>query len=222
MSVGVCFYVDHDLPTDSAESFRRAFVERSDGNIIVSDIVNEVPDTIFAHGFQKLDANLWYFFYCSIEGPFDYIFPAFFKLLRISHTDEEVSMSLRVYKHSIKVEELKMHGKDEINKYQWRSVRDILLTDSEPGRMWKDLLVEIYRKHLLPIFHSKHVLLAKDSSSWLHESVGGEYLGDKGMTLEEALAMHPCTVIRSDNCFKFPDEFVFTGSFDDSFFLLDL
>ncbi len=30
------------------------------------------------------------------------------------------------------------------------------------------------------------------------------------------------TVIRSDDCFKVPDEFVFTGSFDDSFFLLDL
>lgn len=222
MGVNACFFVDHDLPTDSAENFIKAFVERSDGNIIVSDIVNEVPDTIFAHSFKKLDVNLWNLFYCSLEGPFEEIFPAFCKELRISHVDGEFSMSLSLYKNSIKVEEIKVHGKDEINKYPWRSFRDILLTDSEPGRMWKDLLLRTYRKYLLPIFHSRHVLLAKDSSSWLHETVGGEYLGDKGMTLEEALAMHPCTVIRSDDCFKFPDELVFTGSFNDSFFLLDL
>ncbi len=71
----------------------------------------------------------------------------------------------------------------------------------------------------MPIFHSRHILLLKDSSSWLHETLSDVYLEDQGMTIEKALTMNSCTVIRNKDCFKTSIEKIEENS--EPFFLLD-
>ena len=50
------------------------------------------------------------------------------------------------------------------------------------------------------------MILLKDSSSWGHETLGGENLVDEGATIEEALARNstfedPCAVLKNDEAF---------------------
>lgn len=221
MSVGIMFFADHDLPMTSAEEFIKEFAKRSHSNIVLSDVSENVPDYTKVQ-FSDDKKNTWYFSYWRTDGNFDKVFAQTYREILMSYSNGKIQMSFELFEKTVEVKEINIKEIDGLkNDYQWNSMRDFLLTDNEYGRSWLNSLLETCRKYLAPLFHSKQILITKDSFSLVHENLYGEWLADRGMSIREALSMTPCTVIRNKDCFKFSKDIDIGNVFADPFFLFD-
>ena len=221
MSVGTLFFADHDLPMTSADDFLKEFAQRSHSNIVLTDVSENISD------FTKVQIsnnakNTWYFSYWRTDGDFDTVFSKIYRDIEMRYSNGEIEMLFKLFEKTVEVKEITIKGIDGLkNDYKWNTMRDFLLTNTEHGRLWLNSLLETGRKYLVPLLHSKQILITKDSFSLVHESLYGEWLSDKGMSIREALLMTPCTVIRNNDCFKFPMDKDFNNVFADPFFLFD-
>ena len=221
MSVGIMFFADHDLPMTSADGFINEFAQRSHSNIVLTDVSENVPDYTKVR-LSDDKKNTWYFSYWRTDGDFDKVFSQTYREILMSYSNAKIQMSFELFEKTVEVKEINIKGIDGLNNdYQWNSMRDFLLTDTEYGRSWLNSLLETGRKYLVPLFHSKQILITKDSFSLVHENLYGEWLADRGMSIREALSMTPCTVIRNKDCFKFSKDIDIGNVFADPFFLFD-
>ncbi len=222
MSVGIMFFADHDLPMTSADDFIKEFAQRSHSNIVLTDVSESVPDYTKVQ-LSDDKKNTWYFSYWRTDGDFDKVFAQTYRKILMSYSNGKIQMSFELFEKTVEVKEINIKGIDGLkNDYQWNSMRDFLLTDTAYGRSWLNSLLEAGRKYLIPLLHSKQILLTKDSYSLVHENLYGEWLADRGMSIREALSMTPCTVIRNKDCFKFSKDIDIGNVFADPFFLFDL
>ena len=221
MSVGIMFFADHDLPMPSADDFIKEFSQRSHSNIVLTDDFGIVPDYTKVQ-ISANTKNTWYFSYCSTDGDFDKVFSQTYRDIGMFYSNGEIEMQFELFEKTVEVKEINIKGIDRLkNNYQWNSMRDFLLTDTAYGRSWLNSLLEAGRKYLIPLLHSKQILLTKDSYSLVHENLYGEWLADRGMSIKEALSMTSCTVIRNKDCFKFSKDIDIDNVFADPFFLFD-
>ena len=220
MSVGIMFFADHDLPMTSADDFIKEFAQRSHSNIVLTDVSESVPDYTKVQ-LSDDKKNTWYFSYWRTDGDFDKVFSQTYRGIGMNYSNGEIEMQFELFEKTVEVKEINIKGIDGLeNDYQWNSMRDFLLTDTEYGRTWLNSLLETGRKYLVPLLHSKQILLTKDSFSLVHENLYGECLADRGMSIREALSMTPCTVIRNKDCFKFSKDIDTGNVFADPFFFV--
>ena len=156
------------------------------------------------------------------DGDFDKVFSQTYRDIGMFYSNGEIEMQFELFEKTVEVKEINIKGIDGLkNDYQWNSMRDFLLTDTAYGRSWLNSLLEAGRKYLIPLLHSKQILLTKDSYSLVHENLYSEWLADRGMSIKEALSMTSCTVIRNKDCFKFSKDIDIDNVFADPFFLFD-
>ena len=95
---------------------------------------------------------------------------------------------------------------DKVDFCRWHTMNDFFAQNVDYAKEWKENLVSLIKENLAQVFHPTKVILLKDSSSYEHETLGGENLEEEGGTIEEALACNstfeqPCAVLKNDEAF---------------------
>ena len=197
MGVDILYFLNHDLKTDNAENFLADFKARISGkDVILHDCEKQSwSDTEPTKG-------AWYILYNeSFESNFDS------NMLDLYYKDDNLQLDLALSKNTVCVFEMKIDGKDVPAWCRWYTLCDVFEKNSPyNAKDWVSNMIENYKKHLAPIFHSTKVLLMADSSSLRHETLGAEFLREKGMTIEEALEKNkefnpPCNVFKNNDAF---------------------
>lgn len=242
MGVDIFYFVDHDLPTDSAENFMKEFSKRVNGNVEVYDWSHECDEcdkeywrlTEYSSEGEKviefskpdhskfMKDDKWYVCYDSeYDGTFESNFPNPSGDLQIHYSSEKLNVDLHLAKNTLMIWGLKKNWDDKIDCYSWYTVDSFFSENREPAHEWKELLVAQIKEILKPIFHCTEVLLVKDSSSYEHETLHGEFLREDGNTIEEALKRNsdfetPCDILRNDEVFGHDEDL------EQPFFLFDV
>lgn len=184
MGVDVLFFVDHDLPTDSADNFIAALEMRKHRDKswqLLDEQIYKDKDTI-----------------CKVYP--NYNASSFEHGVWVSFSNDDAEFNFILHKHAVEIEYFLINKKEVINNYRWQTVHDFLLMDSEPGKKWLAKLFDIVNTYIVPFFHSKQILLIKDSSSELHEKVCSEIT--EGLSINDALSIQHCSIVEKKDCFK--------------------
>ena len=207
MGVDICYFLDHDLPTDNAKDFLKEFKKRVKGKkVILHDCEKQYWCNV------EQENNVWYIKYLeTFEGTFcSHVFN-----LSVSYKNKNYEIELSIYRKCIEIDEMKYKGQPIPAYCRWNRMYTFLQDDKTfdeytlyIARNWINNMLERYKEFLNPIFHSSKVLLTEDSSSFRHETLAGDFIMEKGLSIDEALDKNnefasPCTVLKNENCFGF-------------------
>lgn len=197
MGVDILYFLNHDLKTDTAENFLVDFKSRINGKDV---ILYDCEKQSWTDNEPK--NGVWYILYNkSFESNFNS------NKLDLFYKDDNLQLDLALSKNTVCVFEMKIDGKDIPAWCRWYTLCNVFEKNSPyNAKEWVHTMVENYKKYLVPIFHSTKVLLTADSSSLRHETLGAEFLREKGMTIEDALEKNkefnpPCKVFKNDAAF---------------------
>ena len=107
---------------------------------------------------------------------------------------------------------------------------DLFMENDSRCHEWFSTMITTLKETLVPILHSKKLLLTADSSSYTHETMYGDFLMDQGKTIDEALEMNntfnpPCNIWKNEEAFGRPETDYDSLNDDDCggpFFVFDL
>lgn len=209
MGVDICYFVDHDLPMNSADAFIKEFSKRANGNFEVCDRNNDCDnsdETISQNAEKKVK---WCVSYDSKYGEYDSFekyFPNPKGSIAIFFSDENFNVELDLAKNTLEIWSLKNNWRSEIDFCRWHTMDNFFAEEIDFAKNWTQKLFSQIKEVIVPIFHSKQVLLTKDSSSLEHETLYGNYLMENGETIEAALLKNsefenPCPILRNDEAF---------------------
>ena len=181
MGVDILYYVDHDLPTDCAQSFLAEFNKR-----------------VGADGKWRIIGG-W------ADGSLEKQFPNPGGDIHIYKTCGDSEIELEFEKNTLLIRKLP-GWTDKVDFCRWHTMNDFFAQNVDYAKEWKENLVSLIKENLAQVFHPTKVILLKDSSSYEHETLGGENLEEEGGTIEEALALNstfeePCAVLKNDEAF---------------------
>lgn len=197
MGVDILYFADHDFPMDSADIFMKEFSNRVNGNVEIYDWNQD--------SFKEKNGK-WYVSYNGEDRSFESYFPNSKTGIEIHFSNDDLDIEVELAKDTIMIWKIKENWDKEINCYRWYTMDEFFSKDKEFAAEWKEKLISQIKEILTPIFHSTKVLLTKDSSSYEHETLAGEYLIDKGETIEQALLHNsefkePCAILRNNEAF---------------------
>lgn len=193
MGVDICYFIDHDLPNDNALEFLETFKNRVNGKEV---ILHDVEKLWFAEVEKK--NGVWYILYSkSFEKSLNNVGE-----IRFYYKDDILELELDLYKKVIDVCSMQVNEKNIPTWHRHHEISSYYRGEEDYIKGWIKSIQDNYKKYLVPLFHSKEVLLTADSSNRLHETVYGDYLMGRGMSIEEALSVEPCIVLRNYDCFK--------------------
>lgn len=181
MGVDILYYVDHDLPTDCAQSFLAEFNKRVGAD------------------------SKWQVLYDEDDGSLEKHFPNPGGSVHIYKVEGDSEIELDLAKDTLMVWNLS-GWMDKVDFCSWHTMNDFFSRNVDYAKEWKENLVSLIKENLEQVFHPTKVILLKDSSSWEHEMLGGVNLEVKGDTIKEALARNsmfeePCAVLKNDEAF---------------------
>ncbi len=181
MGVDILYYVDHDLPTDCAQSFLAEFNKRAgaDGKW---RIIGGWADGLLEKQFPNPSGDIHIYKTCG---------------------DSEIELEFE--KNTLLIRKLP-GWMDKVDFCRWHTMNDFFSRNVDYSKEWKENLVSLIKENLAQVFHPTKVIILKDSSSYEHETLGGENLEEEGGTIEEALALNstfeePCAVLKNDEAF---------------------
>lgn len=209
MGVDICYFLDHDLPTDSPQKLYEELKKRIPDKEIILHNKETVP-------FYKKD--VWYILPCESNQE-----------ISLHYENEIFSLHLEIYKNVVEVREIKKDDKPAFDYLRWYQMITFFMNKEINGLQWFENMIDTLNNTLVSIFHSKQLLLTADSSSIRHETLYGEFLMEQGKTIEEALEMNksfspPCKVLRNEEAFG-RSEIDYKGNGDDwvgPFFIFDV
>ncbi len=181
MGVDILYYVDHDLPTDCAQSFLAEFNKRAGAD------------------------GKWRIIGGWVDGSLEKQFPNPDGDIHIYKTCGDSEIELEFEKNTLLIRKLPC-WMDKVDFCRWHTMNDFFAQNVDYAKEWKENLVSLIKENLAQVFHPTKVILLKDSSSYEHETLGGENLEEEGGTIEEALALNstfeqPCAVLKNDEAF---------------------
>lgn len=181
MGVDILYYVDHDLPTDCAQSFLAEFNKRAGAD------------------------GKWRIIGGWADGSLEKQFPNPGGSVHIYKVEGDSEIELDLAKNTLMVWNLP-GWMDKVDFCSWHTMDDFFAQNVNYAKEWKENLVSLIKENLAQVFHPTKVILLKDSSSWEHEMLGGVNLEVKGDTIKEALARNsmfeePCAVLKNDEAF---------------------
>jgi len=203
MGVDICHYVDHDLPTDNIEAFVREFKKR-----VKSDNVVIQTEEEFCYDFDDIHDNIWYVYQENQET------------ILVHYNDEFV---FYVYKKSLDVFNVRIEGETDCTR--WYMMIRSFESDPEYAKIWIDETIGFMKQIVVPIFHSKKMMLLADSSSLRHDYMEN-YLIDNGKSIDEALELNktfnpPCKVYWNYDAIEINENDYFDGDIG-PIFMFDL
>ena len=213
MGVDICFFLDHDLPMDNPQIFYEELKKRISGKEI---ILNDYEKTPFNE--MQTRKNVWYVLY-------GFTFPD----ISLDYKDDIYEIHIELYKNVAYVNEINKDGEIAFDYLRFHRMLTLFQENKNEGKEWFTNMINTLRSTVLPILHSKKLLLTADSSSYRHETLYGDYLMEQGKTIEEALEMNesftpPCKVWKNKEAFGRPEDDYYGNGDDwiDPFFLFDL
>ncbi len=218
MGIDICYFLDHDLSLNNHERLCEELRKRvNDKEVIFHDCDTEQAE------YSGPKMNVWHvnFYKADKSILFDDEIHLFFN-------NGTFDCTIELYKGAAFLVDLNIDGENPFNYLRWNHMIDLFRDEAEKGKEWKNLLLNVCNQYIVPILHSKKILLTADSSSFRHETLGGEYLMEKNMTIEEALEMNnsfssPCKVWRNEEAFGRAQEDYWDDGDDfiGSFFIFD-
>lgn len=183
MGVDIVYFVDHDLPMESASSFLKEFNKRIKGNIHWN-VYADTDICSFDNYFPNTQGDVCITFY--------------------NENEKKITIDLSLARRTLQIFELP--GWDKIDCYRWDTVNKYLSNNKDFAETWTKNLIYIINEKLVPIFHSTKLILLKDSSSYEHEKLYNEILLEKGGTIEDVISYnstfeHPCTILQNADAF---------------------
>ena len=217
MGVDICYFIDHDLSTDSPQMFYEEFKKRVNNSNVILHNCDEIP-------FRDLNCKkeTWYILY-------DNEFPDFC----LHYEKDNYSFHLDIYKKLVDVKDIEYLNKKNFEKpfdyLRWYQMLDYFRENEKEGHEWLDKPINIYKKYLVSIFHSTKLLLIADSSSYRHETIHGDFIMEQGKSIDEIVELNktfspPCKIWRNEEAFGRPKSDYENDAADwiDAFFIFDL
>ncbi len=217
MGVDICYFIDHDLPTESPQNLYEEFKKRINDSEVILHNCSEIP---FRDVISKNDT--WYILYGN-EYPD----------ICLHYEKDNYSFHLDIYKKLVDVKDIEYINRKNFETpfdyLRWYQMLDYFRENSKEGHDWLDKPINIYKKYLVSLFHSTKLLLIADSSSYRHETIEGDFIMEQGKSIDEIVELNktfspPCKIWRNEEAFGRQKSDYENDDYDwiDAFFIFDL
>ena len=213
MGVDICFFLDHDLPIDNPQNLYEELKKRISGKEIILNDCDKIP-------FNEMQPQkyVWYILYG--ESFFD---------KSLDYKDDTYEIHLELYKNVSYVNNINKDGNIAFDYLRFHRMLSLFEENKNEGKAWFTNMIKTLKTTVVPVLHSKKLLLTADSSSYRHETLYADFLMEQGKTIEEALEMNksftpPCKVWKNKEVFGRPEDDYYGDGEDwvDPFFVFDL
>lgn len=202
MSIDICHYVDHDLPTESVDSFVNGLKNRVNSEKI---IVKNGDD--YHYTLSNVENDVWYIYYKDENNIQVYC----------------NQLEFAVYKKALDVFNVKIDNK--IDLLRWDKMVNNFENDLDKAKKWLNGTLDFLRQNVVPIFHSTKLLILADSFSNRHSDLF-DFIIEGGKSIDEALEYNktfdiPCKVYKNNEAIGIKESDYWDGDFG-PIFLFDL
>lgn len=189
MGIDICYFLDHDLPTDNPQVLYEELKKRIPDNEIILHNCEKVPFSTI-----PLQKNVWYVLYQDTYPD-----------IVLHYEDDIFTYHPSLYKKVADVGDVDKDGKTAFDYLRWNYMKSYFRDNMAEGHQWVSSMINNLN-FLVKVFHSTKLLLTADSSSYQHEMLCDDYLREQGKTIDEALEMNqlfnpPCKVWRNNEAF---------------------
>ena len=212
MGVDICYFIDHDLPADNPQALYEELKKRVKSDVIL----HNCDKTPFCEVSPKSDT------YYILYGE-DCLNTALY------YEKDKYQFELEFYKKTVEVSYIYYDGKTAFDYLRWYQMLNYFRENEKEGHEWLKGAIFIYKKYLVPIFHSTKLLLIADSSSYRHETIWGDFIMENGNSIDEVVELNktfspPCKIWRNEEAFGRAKSDYENDSSDwiDAFFIFDL
>lgn len=213
MGVDICYYLDHDLPAGNPQMFYEEFKKRVNGSDVILHNCRGVP---FYNLIRK--KNTWYILYLNDNSD-----------IGLYYEIDNYRFHFDIYKKTVDVKDIEYEGHAAFDYLRWYHLLDYFRENGKEGHDWLEKAISIYKKYLVPVFHSTKLSLIADSSSYRHETIEGDFLMEQGKSIDDVVELNntfspPCKIWRNEEAFGRPKSDYENAAYDwiDAFFIFDL
>ena len=202
MGIDICHYADHDLQTESVESFVNELKKRVNSEKIIVTIGEDYNSTLLNE-----ENDVWHIYYQD-ENNIDVYCN---------------QLEFAIHKKVLDVFNVKINN--QIDILRWNKMVNNFENDLDNATKWLNGTLAFLRQNVVPIFHSTKLLILADSFSDRHCDLF-DYMIDNGKTIDEALEYNqsfeiPCKVYKNHEALGIKESDYWDGDFG-PIFLFDL
>ena len=191
MGIDICYFLNHDLPTDTHEHLCNELRKRVNGKeVLFSNFdLEELPQ-------NSEKADVWH-----VTS-----YPSYRKGFSLLYYDGIFSCEIELCKSACLLSEFEINHTNPFDYLRWNHMVNMFQDTPEKGKQWKNSMLDYLSRYIVPIVHSTKVLLTADSSSYRHETIGFDYILEQEKSIDEALEMNrlfspPCKIWKNDEAF---------------------
>ena len=175
------YFVDHDLPVESAKAFLAEFDNRICGN---------------QNWKIKADTDA-----CNFES----YFPNTQGNIIIYNFDENLKIKIELDLSMKTLQIFNLPHFDEITCF-WEEMNEAFSKNTELAKKRKNQLVSVIEETLKPLFHTTKLILFKQDECDEHITLYKEKLIENGCSIEDVFAYNssfkqPCAILRNESAF---------------------